>query len=76
MASCGGSSHRPRAATRGSATAPPTVTTVATGAASVAVPSGAALSCQRDPCYSPQQFRVAYGIQPLLTAGSTAVARR
>ena len=71
VASCGGSSHRPRAATRGSATAPPTVTTVATGAApTVAAPSGAALTCQYgDPCLSPQQFRVAYGIQRLLDSG-------
>jgi hypothetical protein len=27
------------------------------------------LSCQQDPCYSPQQFRVAYGIQPLVDSG-------
>ncbi len=51
--------------------APATVTTVATGAApTVAAPSGAALSCQYgDACLSPQQFRVAYGIQRLLDSG-------
>jgi subtilase family serine protease len=36
--------------------------TVASGSAA----SGAVLYCQYDPCYTPQQFRVAYGIQPLL----------
>jgi subtilase family serine protease len=34
----------------------------------ILVPSSS-LSCQSDPCYSPQQFRVAYGIQPLLDSG-------
>jgi hypothetical protein len=33
------------------------------------------LECLMDPCYSPEQFQVAYGIQPLLGAGSTAAAR-
>ena len=45
-------------------------TTVATGAApTVAAPSGAPLHCQPGPCFSPQQYRVAYGIQPLLDSG-------
>ena len=71
VASCGGSSHHPRTATRGSVTAKATVTTVATGTApTVAAPSGAALYCQYgDPCFSPQQFRGAYGIQRLLDKG-------
>ncbi len=43
---------------------PATARTVAT----VSVPSST-LSCQQDPCYSPQQFRVAYGIQSLLDKG-------
>jgi len=37
-------------------------------APTVLVPSSS-LSCQYDPCDSPQQFRVAYGIQPLLARG-------
>ncbi len=47
------------------ASGPAAVTTVATDSA----PSGAALYCALDPCFSPQQFRVAYGIQPLLDKG-------
>ena len=35
---------------------------------SILVPSST-LSCQYDPCYSPQQFRVAYGIPSLLDRG-------
>ena len=31
--------------------------------------SGAALYCAEDLCYPPSQFRVAYGIQPLLNSG-------
>ena len=73
-----GSSHGPAAAA-GSSAARPT-TTVATGPASTATvvtgtapsgaaSSGAALYCGQDPCYTPQQFRVAYGIQPLLDRG-------
>ena len=70
VASCGGT-HHPTATAQGGAVAPATVTTVATGTApTVAGPSGAALSCQYgDPCLSPQQFRVAYGIQRLLDSG-------
>ena len=64
---CGGSSQHPTAATGAGATV---ATTVATGAAStVAAPSGAPLYCQLGPCFSPQQYRVAYGIQPLLDSG-------
>ena len=51
----------PTAAARGGATGPATATTAAPGAA----PSG----CGFDFCYTPQQFRVAYGIQPLLDSG-------
>jgi hypothetical protein len=70
VAGCGGSSHSPTAATRSGATRPATTTTVATGAAPTpAAPSGAALYCGQDPCLSPHQFRVAYGIQPLLDRG-------
>lgn len=80
VAGCGGSSHPPTAANRGGATTttgaaaaptgPATTATVATGAAPAgAVASGAALYCGQDPCFSPQQFRVAYGIQPLLDRG-------
>ena len=79
VAGCGGSSHRPTAATRGGVTAatttavatgPGSTTTVASGAASTgAAASGAALYCGQDPCFSPHQFRVAYGIQPLLDRG-------
>ena len=78
-AGCGGSSHHPRAATRGGATTsgsatprnPTTVTAVARGAApTVVTPSGAALSCELgERCYSPQEYRVAYGIRPLLDRG-------
>lgn len=58
-----GSSHHPTAATGAGAT-------VATGAAStVAARSGAPLHCQLGPCISPQQYRVAYRIQPLLDNG-------
>src|ERR1700690_745025 len=64
---CGGSSQHPTAATRAGATV---ATTVATGAAStLAARSGAPLSCQLGPCFSPQQYRVAYGIQPVLESG-------
>jgi subtilase family serine protease len=64
---CGGSSHHPTAATGAGATV---ATTVGTGAAStVAAPSGAPLDCQVGPCFSPQQYRVAYGIQSLLDSG-------
>ena len=31
--------------------------------------SGAPLNCQGDPCYTPEQYRVAYGIQSLLDRG-------
>jgi subtilase family serine protease len=52
------------------ATGPAATTTVASGAApTVAVPGGATLYCEYDPCYTPHQFRVAYGIQPLLDSG-------
>jgi subtilase family serine protease len=39
--------------------------------AGMSAPSGAASGCLLPPasCYSPQQFRVAYGIQPLLNRG-------
>lgn len=67
LAGCGGGSHSPTAATPGGAA---TVTTVASGSApTVAAPTGAALFCESAPCYTPQQFRVAYGIQPLLDSG-------
>jgi subtilase family serine protease len=73
VAGCGGSSYSPITATRGGATGPATTTTVASGPATTvamgAAPSGAALYCGQDPCFSPQQFRVAYGIQPLLDRG-------
>jgi subtilase family serine protease len=78
VAGCGGSSHGSTVATRGGATGsattiatgPATVTTVVSGAVPTgAAPSGAALYCGPDPCFSPQQFRVAYGIQPLLDRG-------
>ena len=80
VAGCGGSSHSPTAATSAAATGtgttttvatgPTTTTTVATGAApSGAASSGAALYCGQDPCFSPRQFRAAYGIQPLLDRG-------
>jgi subtilase family serine protease len=55
----------PTAATRGGATGPATATTVVTGAA----PPTSDLYCESDPCYTPHQFRVAYGIQPLLDSG-------
>ena len=64
---CGGVSHHPSAATRAGATV---ATTVVTGAApTVAAPSSTHLSCQRGPCFSPQQYLLAYGIQPLLDNG-------
>ena len=78
VAGCGGSSHGPTAAAGSSAarptttvaTGPASTTTVVTGTApSGAASSGAALYCGQDPCYAPQQFRVAYGIQPLLDRG-------
>lgn len=80
VAGCGGSSHGPTASARSGATRPTTTTTVATGPASTttvvtgsapsgAAPPGAALYCGQDPCFSPHQFRVAYGIQPLLDRG-------
>ncbi len=70
LSGCGGGSHSPTAATRGDATGPATVTTVASGSApTVATPTGAALYCESAPCYTPHQFRVAYGIQPLLDSG-------
>jgi len=40
----------------------------AAGTVATLVPSSS-LYCQADPCYSPGQFRVAYGIQPLLDSG-------
>ena len=79
MAGCAGGSRSPTAAARSSARRP--TTTVATGSASTttvvvtgsapsgAEPSGAALYCGQDPCFSPHQLRVAYGIQPLLDRG-------
>ncbi len=33
------------------------------------VPSGAALYCESAPCYTPHQFRAAYGLQPVLDRG-------
>ena len=80
VAGCGGSSRSSTAGARGGATRPTTsttgasgsalTTTVATGSApGGAASSGAALYCGQDPCFSPQQFRVAYGIQPLLDRG-------
>jgi subtilase family serine protease len=56
-------SEFPTAASRGGATGP------ATAAPTGAALSGTPLYCEYDPCYSPQQFRVAYGIQPLLDMG-------
>ena len=87
VAGCGGSSHSSTAGARGGATRPTTTTTVASGPAltttvatgsapSGTASSGAALYCGQDPCFSPQQFRVVHGIEPLLIRGSTAVARR
>ena len=54
------------ATTSGSATAIGPATTVPAGP-----PAEADSSCplQQNPCYSPHQFRVAYGIQPLLDSG-------
>jgi subtilase family serine protease len=54
------------ATTSGSATAVGQATTVPAGP-----PAEADSSCplQQSPCYSPHQFRVAYGIQPLLNSG-------
>jgi subtilase family serine protease len=76
VAGCGGSSHSQTVATRSGATGPAqattttTTTTVATGVAPTpSAPSGAALDCGLDPCYTPHQFRVTYGIQPLLNSG-------
>ena len=70
VASCGGNSHRMTAATQGGATGPATVTAVTSRAApSASVPAGAALYCESAPCYTPHQFLVAYGIQPLLDKG-------
>ena len=70
LAGCGGGSHNPTAATRGGATGPATVTAVASGSApTVAAPTDAALYCESAVCYAPHQFRVAYGIQPLLDSG-------
>ncbi len=80
VAGCGGGSHSPTAATRRgvsgpattttTATGPATTTTVATGAAPIAATTNsAALYCVSDPCYTPQQFLIAYGIQPLLNRG-------
>jgi subtilase family serine protease len=50
----------------GPASASPATTTVPAGP-----PAAADSSCplQQSPCYSPHQFRVAYGIQPLLDSG-------
>ncbi len=70
VARCGGGSHSPTAATRGGAPGLGTATTVVTGSATTgSAPSGAALYCGSAPCYPPHQFRVAYGIQPLLDSG-------
>ena len=82
VAGCGGSSHSPTAATSAAATGtgttttttvatgPTTTTTVATGAGpSGAASSGAALFLGAGPLLLPHQFRVAYGIQPLLDRG-------
>ncbi len=70
VAGCGGGSQSPTAASRGGATGPSTATTVVTGSASSgSAPSGAPLYCGYVPCYAPHQFRVAYGIQPLLDSG-------
>ena len=77
---CGGSAHGPTAATRSGTTRPTSTTNVTTGPGSTATvatgsaptgaePSGAALYCGQDPCFTPRQFRVAYGIQPLLDRG-------
>jgi subtilase family serine protease len=54
------------ATTSGSATAAGPATTVPAGP-----PAKADSSCplQQSPCYSPHQFRVAYGIQPVLDSG-------
>jgi len=54
------------AATSGSVTAAGPATTVPAGP-----PAEADSSCplEQDPCYSPHQLRVAYGIQPLLDSG-------
>ena len=42
----------------------------ATGAATTTIPlPSSTLYCLDDPCYSPQQIQVAYGIQPLLKRG-------
>jgi subtilase family serine protease len=72
VAGCGGGSHSPTAASPGGATRPSTTTatTVVIGSApDSSAPSHAALYCGEAPCYSPHQFRVAYGIQPLLDRG-------
>lgn len=70
VAGCGGGSHSPTAATRG-ATGSATVTAIVTtgSAPPRSAPPGAALYCGSAPCYTPHQFRVAYGIQPLLDSG-------
>jgi subtilase family serine protease len=52
----------PTAVIRGGATGAATTTTT------IPLPSST-LYCLEDPCYSPQQIQVAYGIQPLLERG-------
>ncbi len=65
-----GSSHSLTAATRGGASGPATVTAVTSGAApSAYVPSSGPLYCEGNPCYTPHQILVAYGIQPLQDRG-------
>ena len=60
----------PTTVIRGGVTGAATTTTTTP----IPLPSST-LYCLDDPCYSPQQIQVAYGIWPLLQAGSTAVAR-
>ena len=54
----------PTAVIRAGATGATTTTTTTT-----IPPPSSTLYCLDDPCYSPQQFQVAYGIQPLLERG-------
>jgi hypothetical protein len=67
---CGGGSDRSAARTRSASAESAMTTAVANGSApTAAVASRAALYCGPDPCLTPRQFRVAYGIQPLLDRG-------
>ena len=57
------------ATTSGSATAAGPATTVPAGPPTGAVSSCPVQTTDQSPCYTPHQFRVAYGIQPLLDRG-------